>query len=97
MLRSATIHLVDLAGTRPAFTEPLRHSAESLLHCLFYYNALVMYACACAGSERISASGAEGMTRTEAININKSLTVLGNAIKALVDHSAGKNVVGEHV
>lgn len=38
-----------------------------------------------AGSERISKTGAEGETLTEAQNINKSLTSLGNVINALTD------------
>lgn len=38
-----------------------------------------------AGSERISKTGAEGNTLTEAQNINKSLTALGQVINALTD------------
>ena len=41
-----------------------------------------------AGSERISKTGAEGGTLTEAQNINKSLTCLGNVINALTDGSS---------
>ena len=38
-----------------------------------------------AGSERISKTGAKGDTLTEAQNINKSLTALGQVINALTD------------
>ncbi|XP_077998394.1 kinesin-like protein KIF28 [Glandiceps talaboti] len=44
-----------------------------------------------AGSERIGKSGAEGDRLEEAKSINKSLSALGNVIKALVSVGAGKN------
>ena len=40
--------------------------------------------CDLAGSERISKTGASGLTLTEAQNINNSLLSLGNVISALV-------------
>lgn len=39
-----------------------------------------------AGSEKVAKTGAEGSTLTEAMNINKSLSALGNVINALVDN-----------
>ena len=41
-----------------------------------------------AGSERISQSGAEGSQMVEAININKSLSALGDVIFALANKAA---------
>uniref|UniRef100_A0A5K3ES86 Kinesin heavy chain n=1 Tax=Mesocestoides corti TaxID=53468 RepID=A0A5K3ES86_MESCO len=41
-----------------------------------------------AGSEKVAKTGAEGSTLTEAMNINKSLSALGNVINALVDNHA---------
>ncbi|XP_076808076.1 kinesin heavy chain-like isoform X2 [Clavelina lepadiformis] len=38
-----------------------------------------------AGSEKVGKTGAEGTTLTEAMNINKSLSALGNVISALAD------------
>lgn len=38
-----------------------------------------------AGSERVKKTGAIGLTLKEGININKSLHVLGNVIKALAN------------
>ncbi|KAK2959391.1 putative Kinesin-II 85 kDa subunit [Blattamonas nauphoetae] len=43
-----------------------------------------------AGSERQSKTGATGQRLTEAAAINKSLSALGNVIKALADISSGK-------
>ena len=43
-----------------------------------------------AGSERQKSTGAEGSRLKEATNINKSLTILGQVISALVDISSGK-------
>lgn len=44
--------------------------------------------CDLAGSERISKTGASGLTLTEAQNINASLLALGNVISALVSARA---------
>jgi kinesin family member 15 len=44
-----------------------------------------------AGSERQKSTGAEGSRLKEANNINKSLTILGQVISALVDKANGKN------
>lgn len=44
--------------------------------------------CDLAGSERISKTGASGLTLTEAQNINASLLALGNVISALVSSRA---------
>ena len=43
--------------------------------------------CDLAGSERITKTGATGLTLTEAQNINKSLLELGNVISALMQQS----------
>ena len=40
-----------------------------------------------AGSEKVSKSGAEGERLTEAKNINKSLSCLGNVISALTENN----------
>ena len=48
-----------------------------------------------AGSERIKKSGSEGLRRSEAIQINKSLTTLGRCIKALSDKSKHVPYVGQ--
>lgn len=44
-----------------------------------------------AGSEKINQTGATGSTLNEGININKSLSALGNCISALADKCSGKN------
>ncbi|KAL9656423.1 hypothetical protein ABK040_005188 [Willaertia magna] len=44
-----------------------------------------------AGSERMARTGATGARAQEGININLSLTCLGNVIKALADKCTGKN------
>ncbi|KAL0485382.1 kinesin-like protein [Acrasis kona] len=44
-----------------------------------------------AGSEKISQTGATGDTMKQGININKSLSALGNCISALADKCSGKN------
>ena len=45
--------------------------------------------CDLAGSERIKKSGASGATQKEAIEINKSLTALGDVLQAIVASQAG--------
>jgi centromeric protein E len=45
-----------------------------------------------AGSERISKTGAEGMRMKEGVNINKSLSVLGNVINKLSEGKAGAHI-----
>jgi hypothetical protein len=44
-----------------------------------------------AGSERLNSTGATGQTMKEGININLSLTNLGNCISALAEIGSGKN------
>ncbi len=44
-----------------------------------------------AGSERLDSTGATGDRAKEGININKSLTELGNCIQSLADRCSGKN------
>jgi hypothetical protein len=41
-----------------------------------------------AGSERVAKSGAEGVVKAQAIEINKSLTALGRVVKSLAAHHA---------
>ncbi len=48
-----------------------------------------------AGSERVTNSGAVGVRLREANNINKSLSVLGDVIKALGDLKLGR--AGTHI
>ena len=46
---------------------------------------ICIYICCLKGSERISKTGATGVRKDEASNINRSLTFLGIVIRALVD------------
>ena len=73
------------------------HSSRS--HCLLIIHVAATHAatgvrtfgkltlCDLAGSERITKTGATGLTLTEAQNINKSLLELGNVISALMQQS----------
>ena len=49
-------------------------------------------------SERADSTGATGDRLKEGANINKSLSTLGNCIKALADQSQGKKgIIGEYL
>lgn len=49
-----------------------------------------------AGSERVKASGAEGQTLTEAKQINKALSVLGDVLNALSKHHSDDSPSASH-
>lgn len=75
------------------------NARSSRSHCLLVINVAATDAasgvrtvgkltlCDLAGSERITKTGATGLTLTEAQNINKSLLELGNVISALMQQS----------
>ena len=85
MTKTSIINLVDLAG---------RYAQNTLIIPLnspdFMYNSGFF-------SERAESTGATGDRLKEGAAINKSLSTLGNVIKALADQSSGKgkSIVGK--
>ena len=78
--RSHAVFTVNLESRRRAFAGAALQKRSALLHLVDL-----------AGSERQKSTESAGVRLKEASAINKSLSALGNVIKALVDVSDGKD------
>ncbi len=85
-MRFSRLNLIDLAVRTNSLFNIYPHP---LFFFFFLSNSLFFYSRFLQGSERQSSTGTVGLRLKEAGSINKSLSVLGNVIRALVDVANG--------